>query len=189
MITIGYANRGACIVRALVAIGLGAMMIGINNFTTFLVKIIAIVLALLGILSFVYQILNKEGKYRLFSQIGAIVVIGIAALMFFQSDSVAKALVILICIGVALGALFELLVFGSMLRFSGFGLPAIIISAVLFIVGIALLFTDVGLRITSILAGVIAILYGIHELVNLPRVRRFIIDSEPTPPSADIEEQ
>jgi hypothetical protein len=45
------------------------------------------------------------------------------------------------------------------------------------------------MRITSIIAGVLAVLYGVNVLINLPRMRRFIIDSQPSPPSADIEEQ
>lgn len=189
MITIGYNNRGACIVRALVAIGLGAIMIGFNNFTSQLVKIIAGVLALIGVISLIYNWLSEEGKHRWFSTVGAIMVIIVAALMFYRPEAVAKILVILVCLGIALAALFELLVFGSVFRSAGFGRLGFLVSAVLFIAGIALLFSNAGLRVTGIIAGVISVLYGVHVLINLPKVRRFIIDSQPTPPSADIEEQ
>jgi len=189
MITIGYTNRGACIVRALVAIGLGAMMISLNNFTSALVNIIATVLAVLGIISLVYGILNKDGQYRWFSQIGSIIVLAIAVLMFLWPEAMAKALVFLVCIGIALAALLEIVMFGSVLRFGGFGRLGFIVSLVLFVGGVALLFSDAGMRITRIIAGVLAVLYGVNVLINLPRMRRFIIDSQPSPPSADIEEQ
>jgi hypothetical protein len=109
--------------------------------------------------------------------------------MFLWPEAMAKALVFLVCIGIALAALLEIVMFGSVLRFGGFGRLGFIVSLVLFVGGVALLFSDAGMRITSIIAGVLAVLYGVNVLINLPRMRRFIIDSQPSPPSADIEEQ
>ena len=175
MIRFGYTNKAACIVRALVAIGLGAMMISINNFTAGLMKVIAVALIVLGAVSLVYGIVSKEQKFRWFTATGGLTVVALGLLLFFMPESMIKICLLIIGGIVFFGAVMQLFLFGGLLSL-GQVRPSALILPIIVVIGVAVIFfTHGGMRLTSIIVGSLAVLYGVQELLGLRRVEKYVI--------------
>lgn len=174
MITFGYKTKFSSLLRALSAIGIGAVMIFSNNATVTLVRIIAAFLFAAGVISFAYgAAIKRKGAFGLMT-VNALVDIVAGLLMFFFPEFVAGFIVYLIGIALIGFGVLQLVVLLGTMSLIGMGVFSLVLSALAIIGGITLLFSPFGVEVMSIIAGCLLIVYGVSELLSAWRVDKAV---------------
>ena len=173
MITVGYNSKFTSIVRAVAAIGIGIVMIWGNNAPVTVVKIIACFLLAAGVVSVIHGIIRnkQEGTLHLMV-VNAIVDFLIGFLLFFKPELISGFIVYFIGIALILFGALELIVLAGAMTLIGAGFSSLLLSICAIIGGAFLLFNPFGLKVMSIIAGCLLLLYGVSEFISTWRISR-----------------
>lgn len=167
MITLGYKTKFDSITRAIAAIGIGLVMVFGGNAPTKVVKIIAILLMVAGIVSLIYGIIkSKENSLYKLLLVNAGLDIAVGLLLFFNPQWVAGVIVYAIGIVLILFGALQLIVLAGTMSLLGAGFSSLILSACAVIGGAFLLFNPFTINVMSVIAGLLLMLYGVSELIS-----------------------
>ena len=171
MITLGYKTKFDSVTRAAAAIGIGLVMVFGGNAPTMVVKIIAALLIVAGIVSLIYGLVKSKenGMYRLLL-VNAGLDIAIGLLLFFNPQWVAGIIVYAIGIVLILFGALQLLVLSGTMSLLGAGFSSLILSVCAIIGGAFLLFNPFTINVMSVIAGLLLMLYGVSELISTFKV-------------------
>ena len=172
MILLGYKTSYGSLIRALCAIGAGAVMIFMpNRGTELIVKIIGALIFAAGLVSVTVSIINrKELKQNQFNLnlITACVVAGLGALLIFFPEILTKAIIVVIGLGLIIFGALQMLVLGGAMSLLGLGYACL--GALALVGGIVILFNPFTEQVMSIVAGSFLAYYGVTELISLRKV-------------------
>ena len=192
MIILGYKTKFDSIVRAVAAIGIGLVMVFGSNAPTTVVKIIAALLMIAGVVSLIYGLIKSKenGMYRLLLVNAAMdIILGI--LLFINPQWVANFIVYAIGVVLILFGALQLIVLSGTISLIGGGFSTLILSALAIVGGAFLLFNPFTLSVMSIIAGCFMIIYGVSELISTWKVSRarkeYEIRRAPAPESTAAE--
>lgn len=182
MITFGYKTKFSSLVRAAGAIGIGLVLIFGNNAPTLVVKLIAILLVVAGVVSLVYGVKkNKEqGMYQLLV-INACLDIILGLLLYFNPQWIAGIIIYLIGIVLILFGALQLLALSGTLPMLGTGFSSLILSVCAIVGGAFLLFNPLSIKVMSVIAGFFMVLYGVSEIVSTYRIGKARSETPSTP--------
>lgn len=182
MITFGYKTKFSSLVRAVGAIGIGLVLIFGNNAPTLVVKLIAILLVVAGVVSLVYGVKkNKEqGMYQLLV-INACLDIILGLLLYFNPQWIAGIIIYLIGIVLILFGALQLLALSGTLSMLGTGFSSLILSVCAIVGGAFLLFNPLSIKVMSVIAGLFMVLYGVSEIVSTYRIGKARSEAPSTP--------
>ena len=182
MITFGYKTKFSSLVRAAGAIGIGLVLIFGNNAPTLVVKLIAILLVVAGVVSLVYGVKkNKEqGMYQLLV-INACLDIILGLLLYFNPQWIAGIIIYLIGIVLILFGALQLLALSGTLSMLGTGFSSLILSVCAIVGGAFLLFNPLSIKVMSVIAGFFMVLYGVSEIVSTYRIGKARSEAPSTP--------
>lgn len=182
MITFGYKTKFSSLVRAAGAIGIGLVLIFGNNAPTLVVKLIAILLVVAGVVSLVYGVKkNKEqGMYQLLV-INACLDIILGLLLYFNPQWIAGIIIYLIGIVLILFGALQLLALSGTLSMLGTGFSSLILSVCAIVGGAFLLFNPLSIKVMSVIAGLFMVLYGVSEIVSTYRIGKARSEAPSTP--------
>ena len=182
MITFGYKTKFSSLVRAAGAIGIGLVLIFGNNAPTLVVKLIAILLVVAGVVSLVYGVKkNKEqGMYQLLV-INACLDIILGLLLYFNPQWIAGIIIYLIGIVLILFGALQLLALSGTLSMLGTGFSSLILSVCAIVGGAFLLFNLLSIKVMSVIAGLFMVLYGVSEIVSTYRIGKARSEAPSTP--------
>lgn len=182
MITFGYKTKFSSLVRAAGAIGIGLVLIFGNNAPTLVVKLIAILLVVAGVVSLVYGVKkNKEqGMYQLLV-INACLDIILGLLLYFNPQWIAGIIIYLIGIVLILFGALQLLALSGTLSLLGAGFSSLILSVCAIVGGAFLLFNPLSIKVMSVIAGLFMVLYGVSEIVSTYRIGKARSEAPSTP--------
>ena len=182
MITFGYKTKFSSLVRAAGAIGIGLVLIFGNNAPTLVVKLIAILLVVAGVVSLVYGVKkNKEqGMYQLLV-INACLDIILGLLLYFNPQWIAGIIIYLIGIVLILFGALQLLALSGTLSMLGTGFSSLILSVWAIVGGAFLLFNPLSIKVMSVIAGLFMVLYGVSEIVSTYRIGKARSEAPSTP--------
>lgn len=182
MITFGYKTKFSSLVRAAGAIGIGLVLIFGNNAPTLVVKLIAILLVVAGVVSLVYGVKkNKEqGMYQLLV-INACLDIILGLLLYFNPQWIARIIIYLIGIVLILFGALQLLALSGTLSMLGAGFSSLILSVCAIVGGAFLLFNPLSIKVMSVIAGLFMVLYGVSEIVSTYRIGKARSEAPSTP--------
>lgn len=182
MITFGYKTKFSSLVRAAGAIGIGLVLIFGNNAPTLVVKLIAILLVVAGVVSLVYGVKkNKEqGMYQLLV-INACLDIILGLLLYFNPQWIAGIIIYLIGIVLILFGALQLLALSGTLSMLGTGFSSLILSVCAIVGGAFLIFNPLSIKVMSVIAGLFMVLYGVSEIVSTYRIGKARSEAPSTP--------
>lgn len=171
MFTFGYKTKFSSLVRALGAIGVGLVLIFGNNAPTTVVKIIAGLLVVAGLVSLVYGVRkNKEqGMYQVLV-INACLDILLGLLLFFNPQWIAGIIIYLIGIVLILFGALQLIALAGTMTMLGAGFSSLILSVCAIVGGAFLLFNPLTIKVMSVIAGFFMLLYGVSEIVSTYKI-------------------
>lgn len=171
-ITFGYKSNFNSILRALVAIAIGLVMIVANNATITVVQIIASFLIAAGVVSIIRGIVKRSDGAMPLMATNAIVDIVFGLLLFFYPQAVANLIVYLIGILLIIFGAIQLLALSGAMSLLGAGFATLILSIFCIIGGVLLLFNPFGIKVMSIVAGSLLVVYGISDLISTWRMNQ-----------------
>jgi len=174
MITFGYKSKFSAFLRAGSAIGIGLVMLFATDATITVVKIIASLLFAAGLISLIYGLLHKEDSSMPLMIANAVVDVVLGIVLFLFPAKVSAFIVYLIgfCL-LAFGAL-QLIVLISAMSLIGGGFMALAMSILAIIGGIVLIYNPFSIKVMSILAGIMLIIYGVAEILSMWRVDKAV---------------
>ncbi|MBQ9184574.1 MAG: DUF308 domain-containing protein [Bacteroidales bacterium] len=174
MILFGYKTNHGSILRALCAIGVGAVMICMpNRGTELLVKIIGALIFAAGLVSLTISFINrKQMKPRqfTFSEINACLIAIIGGLLIFFPEMLTKAIIIVVGLALVFFGGLQMLVLGGAANLLGLGYVSLCYGALAIVGGIVILFNPFTEVVMSIVAGSLLVYYGLSELLSLKKV-------------------
>lgn len=171
MFTFGYKTKFSSLARALGAIGVGLVLIFGNNAPVTVVKIIAALLVVAGLVSLVYGVRkNKEqGMYQVLV-VNACLDILLGLLLFFNPQWIAGIIVYLIGIVLIIFGALQLLALSGTMTLLGAGFSSLILSVCAIVGGAFLLFNPLTIKVMSVIAGLLMVLYGVSEIISTYRI-------------------
>ncbi len=174
MITFGYKNKFSSILRALSAFAIGLVMIISNNATTTVVKVIAGLLFATGLVSILFGACQKEKNAMPLFSFNAIVDCLLGAIMFIWPNAISNFIVYGIGVVLIILGIIQLVVMVSTMSLVGRGTFSLLLSIVAIVGGLILVFNPFSLRIMSLIAGSLLVVYGISELLSQWRVKKAV---------------
>ena len=174
MITFGYKNKFSSTLRALSAFGIGLVMVISNEATTTVVKVIAGLLFATGLVSILYGLMQKDKSSMPLFSFNAIVDCVLGAVMFFWPTFISNIIVYVIGGLLILLGIMQLIVMVSTMSLVGRSTFSLILSIVAIVGGLVLVFNPFSMRLMSIIAGILLIVYAISELLSEWRVRKAV---------------
>ncbi len=195
MITFGYKNKFSGLIRALLAIAIGAVMVASKtNALELAVRIIAAFLVATGVVTFVLGIKTKAGGENNLMSVNAVVDVFLGLLLFFFPGFVVNIMIYIIGFAILAFGLFQIIALISAARVSQVGVWAFVLPALVVIAGGFLVARPsfVGEAI-GVVAGVALIVYGASELFSTWKMRKAIDEYEikqgpkPETPEAPVE--
>jgi uncharacterized membrane protein HdeD (DUF308 family) len=171
-ITFGYKSNFNSVLRALVAIAIGLVMIVVNEATITVVQIIAAFLIAAGVVSIIRGIVKRNDGAMPLMLTNAIVDIVFGLLLFFYPQAVANLIVYFIGILLIIFGAIQLLALSGAMSLIGAGFATLILSIFCIIGGILLLFNPFGIRVMSIVAGCLLVIYGVSDLISTWRMNK-----------------
>ena len=170
MILFGYKTKFSSILRALSAIGIGLVMLLRTDASVVVVRIIAVLLVVAGIVSFIHgYVKRKEGALPLMS-VNAGVDILLGLVLFFWPGAVAGFIIAAIGVVLIIFGLLQFVVMSGTVSLLGAGFLPLCLSALAVIGGVTLLMNPWENTVMSRLAGIALIYYGITELLSTHRM-------------------
>lgn len=179
MITFGYKNKFNGILRAVVALGIGVVMVAApDRAMELVVQIIAAFFIASGLVSLFYGLARrKESGFGLMA-FNAVVDVLIGALLFSFPVAVATVIIYLIGIVLLVLGIVQLVALVGAAGILGFGVLAFVLPVLVTLVGGFLLFNPFAQEVMSTVAGVALIIYGVSELVSAWRMKKAIDEYE-----------
>lgn len=172
MIFFGYKTRFSSILRALSAIAIGLVMLLRTDASVVVVKIIAALLVVAGIVSLIHGYTKrKEGALPLMCVNGGVDIL-LGLILFFWPGAVAGFIVAAIGIVLILFGILQFVVMSGTISLLGAGLIPLLLSGLAVIGGITLLANPWENTVMSRLAGILLIYYGVTELLSTRRMTR-----------------
>ncbi len=170
MILFGYKTKFSSILRALSAIGIGLVMLLRTDASVVVVRIIAVLLVVAGIVSFIHgYVKRKEGALPLMS-VNAGVDILLGLVLFFWPGAVAGFIIAAIGVVLIIFGILQFVVMSGTVSLLGAGFLPLCLSALAVIGGVTLLMNPWENTVMSRLAGIALIYYGITELLSTHRM-------------------
>ena len=170
LISFGYKTKFSSILRALSAIAIGLVMLLRTDASVVVVKIIAALLIVAGIVSFIHGYSKRsEGALPLMS-VNAGVDILLGLVLFFWPGAVAGFIVAAIGIVLILFGIMQFVVMSGTISLLGAGLIPLLLSGLAVIGGITLLANPWENTVMSRVAGILLIYYGVTELLSTRRM-------------------
>lgn len=170
MIFFGYKTKFSSILRALSAIGIGLVMLLRTDASVVVVRIIAVLLVVAGIVSFIHgYVKRKEGALPLMS-VNAGVDILLGLVLFFWPGAVAGFIIAAIGVVLIIFGILQFVVMSGTVSLLGAGFLPLCLSALAVIGGVTLLMNPWENTVMSRLAGIALIYYGITELLSTHRM-------------------
>ncbi len=173
MFTFGYKTKYSSIVRAVAALGIGLVMIGGTNAPETVVRIIACFLLATGIVSFAFGVIrHKKENSLLLLTINAVVDIVLALILFINPGLIAKFMVVGIGIVLLVLGAMQLLVLWGAASLTGTGSTMTLFPVLALVGGGFLLFSPFGVKVMSVIAGCLLVVYGVSELMSIGKVSK-----------------
>lgn len=170
MILFGYKTKFSSILRALSAIGIGLVMLFRTDASVVVVRIVAVLLVVAGIVSFIHgYVKRKEGALPLMS-VNAGVDILLGLVLFFWPGAVAGFIIAAIGVVLIIFGILQFVVMSGTVSLLGAGFLPLCLSALAVIGGVTLLMNPWENTVMSRLAGIALIYYGITELLSTHRM-------------------
>ncbi len=170
LISFGYKTKFSSILRALSAIAIGLVMLLRTDASVVVVKIIAALLIVAGIVSFIHGYSKRnEGALPLMS-VNAGVDILLGLVLFFWPGAVAGFIVAAIGVVLILFGIMQFVVMSGTISLLGAGLIPLLLSGLAVIGGITLLANPWENTVMSRVAGILLIYYGVTELLSTRRM-------------------
>lgn len=170
MIFFGYKTKFSSMIRALSAIGIGLVMLLHSDASVVVVKIIAALLVVAGIVSLVHGFAKREeGALPLMSVNGGVdIVLGL--ILFFWPGAVAGFIVFAIGLVLVVFGLLQFVVMSGTVTLLGKGFLPLLLSGLCVLGGITLMFQPWESTIMSRIAGFFLVYYGVTELLSAQRM-------------------
>lgn len=166
MLTFGYKTKLSSLSRALTAIGVGLVMALGSNATEMVVKLIACFVIAAGIVSLIAGLTKSNHGAPALLIANAVLDCAIGALLFFNPTWIASFIVGIIGFAlIAFGAL-QLIVLSTALSLFGGGFTSLILSVLAILGGVFLVFNPFSMKLMSVIAGVLLVMYGISEIMS-----------------------
>lgn len=185
MFTFGYKTKFSSLLRALAAIGIGLVMILGTNAPLTIVKVIAAFLFAAGVISFVYGFAYRKGEFLPLMITNAVVDVVLGLLLFLFPEQVAGFIVYLIGILLLLFGVLQLVVLAGAMNLVGARFTSLILSISAILGGAFLLFNPFSMKVMSLIAGCLLVIYGISEIFSTWQVgkakKAYEIKSAPKP--------
>lgn len=179
MITFGYKSRVNGPLRAIIAIGVGAVMVSNpDEALTVVVKIIAAFFFASGLVSLLFGFKDKSGGAMPLMSFNAVVDILIGAAMFAFPDFVASFIIYLIGFVLLAFGLVQIIALVSARRIIGIGMWAFLLPALVAFVGGFILFNPFAESVMSTIAGASLVVYGASELFSSWKMKKAIDEYE-----------
>lgn len=180
MITFGYKNRFNGILRAVVALGIGIVMVSApGNALRLVVQVIAAFFIASGLVSLVFGLLHKKEGGLSLLLFNSIVDIAIGALLFAFPEFVAGFIIVLIGVALLLLGILQLVALAGAVPLLGLGFAAYIMPVVITLIGGFLLFNPFeSTEVMCIIAGCALIIYGASELLSTWRMKKAMQEYE-----------
>lgn len=171
MITFGYKTKMSSILRACTAIGLGLVLVLGTDATVTVVKIIACFLFASGLVSLAYglSIKKRDGSFQLML-VNTAVDILLGLVLFLNPGWVAGGIIVLIGVALLLFGALQLVVLSTMMSLLGAGFSLLLLSILAILGGVFLIFNPFSVKIMSIAAGTLLVIYGVSELLSTWKV-------------------
>lgn len=177
MITIGFKQSSDSWLRAILALGLGIVVLitciqGSDPFTI-LVKVCGCFVLAAGIFSLIYGLVKKNDKDFSLMMVNAVVDIILGAILFFCSTAIAKVFFYLIAVIMILFGIWQMIVLFSARKWVSTGFGVYILPILVILLGALLMAPNIGKALGYICA-IVLILYGVSELITLFKIRKAI---------------
>ena len=170
MISFGYKTKFSSILRALSAIAIGLVMLLHTDASVVVVKIIAALLVVAGIVSFIHGYSKrKEGALPLMSVNGGVDIL-LGLVLFFWPGAVAGFIVAAIGLVLIIFGVMQFIVMSGTISLLGAGLVPLLLAGLAVIGGITLLANPWEHTVMSRVAGILLIYYGVTELLSTHRM-------------------
>lgn len=178
MITFGYKNRVNGPLRAIAALGIGAVMVANpDEAMTVLVKIIATFFIASGLVSLIFGLREKRGTLPIMSfNAGVDILLGIA--LFAFPEFVASFIIYLIGFVLLAFGLVQIIALVSARRIIGIGMWAFLPPVLVALVGGFIIFNPFAESVMSTIAGASLIVYGASELFSSWKMKKAIDEYE-----------
>jgi len=195
MITIGFKQSSDSWLRAILAIGLGIVVL-ITCFQkadpfALLVKVCACFVFAAGIFSVIYAFIRKNEKDFSLMMVNAAVDLVIGAVMFFFAGAISKVFFYLIAAVLIIFGLWQIIVLFSARKYAKAGAIFYVLPAIVIVLGALLLSPNIG-KALGYICGASLILYGVTEICTLYKMRKAInayeIIINPEPENVDVQE-
>ncbi len=172
MFTFGYKTKINSMLRALAAIGIGLVMILGNNAPLTVVRVIASFLFAAGLVSLVYGVVHRKGEVLSLMITNAVVDMLLGTMLFLFPEQVAHFIVYVIGFLLILFGALQLIVLAGVMNLVGARFTSLIFSICAILGGAFLIFNPFSMKIMSIVAGCLLLMYGLSELFSTWQVGR-----------------
>lgn len=179
MITFGYKNRVNGPLRAIAALGIGAVMVANpDEAMTVLVKIIAAFFIASGLVSLLFGFREKKGGALPLMSFNAGVDILLGIALFAFPEFVASFIIYLIGFALLAFGLVQIIALVSARRIIGIGIWAFLPPVLVALVGGFIIFNPFAESVMSTIAGASLIVYGASELFSSWKMKKAIDEYE-----------
>ena len=172
MIFFGYKTRFSSRLRALSAIAIGLVMLLRTDASVVVVKIIALLLVVAGVVSFVRGYSKRKDGALPLMGVNAGVDILLGLVLFFWPGAVAGFIIFAIGVVLILFGLLQFIVMSSTVSLLGAGLVPLLLSGIAILGGVTLLFQPWENTVMSRIAGCFLIYYGVTEFLSTRRMSK-----------------
>lgn len=180
MITFGFRNKFGGLLRAVVAIALGAVMVSFPATSlVIIVKIVAAFLIASGVVSLIFGIVNRAngGLSLMITNTVVDIVLGIIVFMF--PAEVASIVMLLIGVFLMVFGIFQMSALFSASRVFPMGAWSFVLPALCTVGGALVVFHPFGLgKFITLVAGIALLVYGVSDLISTWKMRKAMKEYE-----------
>ena len=180
MITFGFRNKFGGLLRAVVAITLGAVMVSFPATSlVIIVKIVAAFLIASGVVSLIFGIVNRAngGLSLMIPNTVVDIVLGIIVFMF--PAEVASIVMLLIGVFLMVFGIFQMSALFSASRVFPMGAWSFVLPALCTVGGALVVFHPFGLgKFITLVAGIALLVYGVSDLISTWKMRKAMKEYE-----------
>ncbi len=175
MITIGFKQSGNCWLRAILALGLGIVML-INCIqgtdpVVLLVKVCGCFVIAAGIFSLIYGLIKKNERDFSLMMVNALVDVILGAVLFLFAGAISKIFFYLVGFLLIFVGIWEIITLFSARKWVNTGFVSYLLPIVIIVLGTLLMAPNIGKAIGYIFSAAL-ILYGISDILTLFKIRQ-----------------
>lgn len=180
MITFGFRNKMSGLLRAVIAIALGAVMVSFPGTSLeIIVKIVAAFLIASGVVSLAFGLANRANGGLSLMITNTVVDIVLGIIVFCYPAQVANVVMLLLGIALMVFGIFQITVLVSAGRVFPMGVWSFILPVLCTVGGALVVFHPFGLaKFITLVAGVALLVYGLSELVASWKMRKAMKEYE-----------